>query len=311
MSGPSALLDEHISQLGRWRIPIATSAHNGEINTLRGNVNWMHARQAVLSSPLFGDDLKKVFPVIAPGKRLSELRQRTRTSFPRGTRLATCHGHAHPGSMGWPPAHEGRQARVLRISRASLMEPWDGPAAIAFTDGRVIGATLDRNGLRPGRYVVTRDGLVVLRRKRCSRYPAAADKDKGRRQPGKMFLVDTVEGRIVSDKKIKKRLVSRQPYSQWLRQNQIMLEKLPEPIRVHESDHETILCRQRAFGYSAEDLSMILERWPARARNLLAAWATTPRSLVYQTSLRAYSTISSNSSRKSRTHPSIPFVKKW
>ena len=240
--------------------PYRYIAHNGEINTLRGNVNWMHARQAVLSSPLFGDDLKKVFPIITPGGSDS-------ASFDNALELLFHAGRDLPHVMAMliPEAWAGHlhmkgDKRAFYEYHASLMEPWDGPAAIAFTDGRVIGATLDRNGLRPGRYVVTRDGLVVLASEAgVLDIPPQQIKTKGRLQPGKMFLVDTVEGRIVSDKEIKKRLASRQPYAQWLRQNQIMLDKLPEPSRVHESDHETILCRQRAFGYSAEDLSMILE----------------------------------------------------
>ena len=240
--------------------PYRYIAHNGEINTLRGNVNWMHARQAVLSSPLFGDDLKKVFPVITPGGSDS-------ASFDNALELLFHAGRDLPHVMAMliPEAWAGHlhmkgDKRAFYEYHASLMEPWDGPAAIAFTDGRLIGATLDRNGLRPGRYIVTREGIVVLASEAgVLDVPPQQVRMKGRLQPGKMFLVDTVEGRIVPDKEIKKRLASRQPYGQWLKQNQITLDKLPEPIRVHEADHETILCRQRAFGYSAEDLSMILE----------------------------------------------------
>ncbi|HZU41206.1 MAG TPA: glutamate synthase large subunit, partial [Terriglobales bacterium] len=142
---------------------------------------------------------------------------------------------------------------------ASLMEPWDGPAAMAFTDGKVIGAALDRNGLRPGRYVVTHDDLVIMASEAGVLAVAPENiKTKGRLQPGKMFLVDTEEGRIISDKEIKQRLYRRQPYGEWLKQYQITLDQLPEPPRVHGSDHDTILCRQRAFGYTDEDIKLIL-----------------------------------------------------
>src|SRR4029079_14652531 len=132
--------------------------------------------------------------------------------------------------------------------------------AIAFTDGRVIGATLDRNGLRPARYLVTNDNLVIMASE-TGGLPVKPEevKMKGRLQPGKMFLVDTVEGRIIADKEIKKRLSSRQPNGEWLQENQITLDQMPEPVRVHASDHATILSRQRAFGYSDEDLKMIIE----------------------------------------------------
>ena len=158
---------------------------------------------------------------------------------------------------------------------ASLMEPWDGPAAIAFTDGRMIGATLDRNGLRPGRYVVTHDDLVVL-----ASEAGVLDidpkniKTKGRLQPGKMFLVDTVAGRIISDKETKQRLSARQPYQQWLQEKQITLDQLPEPSRMHSSDHGTILCRQRAFGYTDEDLRMILEPMAANGQEPIGSMGT-------------------------------------
>jgi len=156
--------------------------------------------------------------------------------------------------------HMRAEKRAFYEYHASLMEPWDGPAAIAFTDGRLIGATLDRNGLRPGRYVVTHDGLVVMASETGVLDIAPERiKTKGRLQPGKMFLVDTVEGRIISDKEIKQRLAGRQPYAEWLKENQITLDQLPEPSRVHAFDHNTILGRQRAVGYTDEDIRMILE----------------------------------------------------
>jgi glutamate synthase (NADPH) large chain len=245
-----------------WQLahPYRYVAHNGEINTLKGNVAWMHARQSVLKSELLGDDLKKLYPIIAPGGSDS-------ANFDNAVELLLQAGRSLPHVMAMliPEAWAGNphmktEKRAFYEYHASLMEPWDGPAAIAFTDGRVIGATLDRNGLRPGRYVVTHDEMVVMASEvGVLEVQPEKVKLKGRLQPGRMFLVDTVEGRIISDKEIKQRLSSRQPYGDWLKENQINLDQLPEPSRVHPSDHGTILCRQRAFGYTDEDIRMILE----------------------------------------------------
>jgi glutamate synthase domain-containing protein 2/glutamate synthase domain-containing protein 1/glutamate synthase domain-containing protein 3 len=245
-----------------WQLahPYRYIAHNGEINTLKGNVNWMHARQSILRSELFGDALNKLYPIIAPGGSDS-------ASFDNAVELLFQAGRSLPHVMAMliPEAWAGNphmkpEKRAFYEYHCSLMEPWDGPAAMAFTDGRVVGATLDRNGLRPGRYVVTHDDLVVMASEAGVLDVEPENvKKKGRLQPGKMFLVDTVEGRIISDKEIKQRLAGRQPYAEWLKENQITLEQLPEPARVHASDHATILCRQRVFGYTDEDLRMILE----------------------------------------------------
>jgi len=239
--------------------PYRYIAHNGEINTLRGNVNWMHARQSLLASPLFGEDLKKLYPIIAPDGSDS-------ANFDNVVELLLQGGRSLPHVMAMliPEAWAGNphinpDKRAFYEYHACVMEPWDGPAAIAFTDGRVIGATLDRNGLRPGRYVVTHDGLVVMASEAgVLDVPAEQVKRKGRLQPGKMFLVDTAEGRIISDKEIKQTLAARQPYAQWLADNQITIDQLPEPTRMHFPDAEALLRRQRAFGYSDEDLRMIL-----------------------------------------------------
>ena len=239
--------------------PYRYIAHNGEINTLRGNVNWMQARQSLLHSPLFGDDVKKLHPIIAPDGSDS-------ANFDNAVELLLQAGRSLPHVMAMliPEAwagnpHMNPDKRAFYEYHACVMEPWDGPAAIAFTDGRVIGATLDRNGLRPGRYVVTHDDLVVMASEAgVLDVPAEQVKRKGRLQPGKMFLVDTVEGRIVSDKEIKQKLAAQQPYAQWLAENQITIDQLPEPTRMHYPDAETLLRRQRAFGYSDEDLRMII-----------------------------------------------------
>ncbi len=239
--------------------PYRYIAHNGEINTLRGNVNWMHARQSLLASPLFGDDMKKLFPIIEADGSDS-------ANFDNVLELLVQSGRSLPHAMAMliPEAWAGNphirpEKRAFYEYHACMMEPWDGPAAIAFTDGRVIGATLDRNGLRPGRYVVTHDDLVVMASEAGVLDIAPEQvKRKGRLQPGKMFLVDTLEGRIVSDREIKGRLAAQQPYAEWLKENQITMSHLPEPSRTHPPDPETLLRRQRAYGYSDEDLKMIL-----------------------------------------------------
>ena len=165
--------------------------------------------------------------------------------------------------------------RAFYEYHASLMEPWDGPAAIAFTDGKVIGATLDRNGLRPGRYIVTRDDLVVLASEAgVIEVPAEDILKKGRLQPGRMFLVDTVQQRIVSDGEIKKDLAGRQPYGEWLKQEQVIIDKLPEPSRTIASNPETLLRRQRACGYSEEDLRILLTPMAANGEEPIGSMGT-------------------------------------
>src|SRR5580658_5775591 len=244
-----------------WQLahPYRYLCHNGEINTIRGNINWMHAREKVLVSELFGDDLKKLSPVIAPGGSDS-------SSIDNAVELLTLSGRSLPHVMAmlipeaWDADSTMRpQKRAFYEFHASLTEPWDGPAAIAFTDGRSIGATLDRNGLRPARYLVTHDGLVILGSE-TGVLPVRPEevKFKGRLQPGKMLLVDTTEGRIVPDEELKQRLWSRQPYGEWLKANQITLDSLPEPPRVYQSDLANIVQRQRAFGYTDEDLRVLM-----------------------------------------------------
>ena len=211
--------------------PYRYIAHNGEINTLRGNVNWMRARQSVLASPLFGDDIKKLFPIITPdGSDSAAFDNAVELLFQAGRSLPHVMAMLIPEAWAGNP-HIKPEKKAFYEYHASLMEPWDGPAAIAFTDGRVIGATLDRNGLRPGRYVVTTDDLVVLASEAgVLDVPPENVKRKGRLQPGKMFLVDTVAGRIISDREIKQQLAARQPYAQWLAENQITLDELAEPL---------------------------------------------------------------------------------
>jgi glutamate synthase (NADPH/NADH) large chain len=244
-----------------WQLahPYRYICHNGEINTLRGNVNWMYARQSVLASPLFGEDFKKLLPIIAPGGSDS-------ANLDNAVELLTLAGRSlpHVMSMLIPEAWDHDPAMPEDVKafyeyHASLMEPWDGPAAVAFTDGRVIGAKLDRNGLRPGRYLVTKDGLVIMASE-AGVLPVKPEdvRMKGRLAPGRMLLVDTEQKRLISDDEVKKQLATRQPYAQWVKENQITLDHLPSPANVRPTDHDTIVMRQRAFGYTDEDLKLIL-----------------------------------------------------
>ena len=228
-----------------WRLahPYRYIAHNGEINTVRGNAAWMRARQSILSSPNF-EDISKLFPIIQSEGSDS-------ATFDNVLELLVQSGRSLPHAMAmlipeaWASNEQMHPAkRAFYEYHCSLMEPWDGPAAVAFTDGRVIGATLDRNGLRPARYLVTKDGLVIVASE-TGVLPIKPEDvlEKGRLQPGKMFLVDTVEGRIVSDTEIKETLYSRQPYAEWLAKHQIKVDSLPEPRRLHPPDSETLLKR--------------------------------------------------------------------
>ena len=260
-----------------WKLahPYRYIAHNGEINTLRGNVNWMHARQSLLQSPLFGDDINKLFPVIEPGGSDSaNLDNVVELLLQSGRSLPHIMAMLIPEAWAGNP-HMSREKQAFYEYHASLMEPWDGPAVIAFTDGRLIGATLDRNGLRPGRYVVTNDDLVMLASEAgVLRFEPENVKLKGRLQPGKMFLVDTVEGRLISDREIKQRLAFQQPYAAWLSQNQIKLDELPEPVRTHPSNHQTLICRQRSFGYTDEDVRMIFEPMACKGEEPVGSMGT-------------------------------------
>ena len=240
--------------------PYRFLAHNGEINTLRGNENWMRAREKLFSSPLFGDDIAKLLPIIDESGSDSgkfdnalELLVRTGRSLP------------HAVMMMIPEAwqkHEGMSdtKRAFYEYHSCVMEPWDGPASIAFTDGRLIGAVLDRNGLRPSRYVVTKDGFVVMASE-VGVLDIAPDNvlHKDRLQPGRMFLVDTENGRIVGDEEIKEVMAARRPYRQWLDKNLVPLRALPEPATLPAAhDADTLLTRQQVHGYTLEDLRMLM-----------------------------------------------------
>ncbi len=239
--------------------PYRFIGHNGEINTLRGNVNWVFARQAMFASPLF-DDVTKLFPIIDPLTSDSgnfdnalELLVRTGRSLPHAIMMMI--PEAWQNHEGMSPAK-----RAFYEYHACLQEPWDGPASIAFTDGRVIGAVLDRNGLRPSRYVVTKDGFVVMASE-VGVLDIAPDnvEHKDRLQPGRMFLVDTEQGRIVGDEEIKEAMAARKPYRAWLDTNLRRLAELPAPARVPPAyAPDTLLARQQAFGYTIEDLRLLM-----------------------------------------------------
>src|ERR1051325_6385236 len=238
--------------------PYRYIAHNGEINTLRGNLNWMKAREALCRSDVLGDDLAKVFPVTREG--LSDS-----ATFDNVLEFLVMNGRSLPHAilMMIPEPWQNHESmsperRAFYEYHSSLMEPWDGPASIAFTDGTVIGAVLDRNGLRPSRYYVTTDGLVIMASEvGVLDIPAEKIRVKERLHPGKIFLVDTAQGRIIDDEEIKAQLAAEHPYADWLRENSVRLEDLP----VHPAppaDHDTVLTRQIAFGYTHEDLKMLL-----------------------------------------------------
>jgi glutamate synthase domain-containing protein 2/glutamate synthase domain-containing protein 1/glutamate synthase domain-containing protein 3 len=243
-----------------WELahPYRMLAHNGEINTLRGNRNWMRARELTLASPLFGDDIDKIRGLLRDDISDSASLDGLMELLVLGGRSP-----AHAMSMLIPEAHQGRpelsqEVRDFFAYHSSLVEPWDGPAAVAFTDGRVIGATLDRNGLRPGRWLVTRDGWVVLASETgVLDVPEDQIVQKGRLRPGKIFLVDLERDRIVPDDEVKADLARRRPYGEWLHDRVVHIEDLPEKSpRVPRV--EPLRAKQLAFGWTEEDLRVIL-----------------------------------------------------
>jgi glutamate synthase (NADPH/NADH) large chain len=244
-----------------WRLaqPFRCIAHNGEINTLSGNRNWMRARETVMASEVFGDDLRDLLPVLSPEMSDSacfdstlELLVRSGRSMPHSMMMMI------PEAFG-PKYHISTDKRAFYEYHSSIMEPWDGPAAMVFTNGRLIGGTLDRNGLRPCRYLVTTDGLAVIASEAgVIEFPPEKIRKKGRLRPGHMFLVDTGQGREVSDNEIKGKIARQKPYRRWLDENRIELRGLFDAPRLVESDPRTIAQRMRAFGYTREELKMIM-----------------------------------------------------
>jgi glutamate synthase (NADPH/NADH) large chain len=239
--------------------PYRMIAHNGEINTLRGNVNWMAARQASVASDLFGDDISKLWPISYEG-------QSDTACFDNALEFLVQGGYplAHAMMMMIPEAWAGNplmdeERRAFYEYNAALMEPWDGPAAIAFTNGRQIGATLDRNGLRPARYFVTRDDRIIMASEMgVLPIPEKDIVTKWRLQPGKMLLVDLDEGRLIPDEELKATLAKSHPYKEWLERTQIVLEELPDAAGKAALSNLSLLDRQQTFGYTQEDLRILM-----------------------------------------------------
>jgi glutamate synthase domain-containing protein 2/glutamate synthase domain-containing protein 1/glutamate synthase domain-containing protein 3 len=255
--------------------PYRMVAHNGEINTVKGNFNWMRAREGVMKSPVLGEDLRKLYPI-------SFEHQSDTATFDNALELLTMAGYplAHAAMMMIPEAweqHEGmdERRRAFYEYHAAMIEPWDGPAAMVFTDGRQIGATLDRNGLRPARYCVTDDDLVVMASE-SGVLPIAESRivRKWRLQPGKMFLIDFEQGRIVDDEELKNQFASARPYRQWIENVRVKLDSIEmpagEPVAV-PGFAETLLDRQQAFGYTQEDLKFLLSPMAAQGEEAVGS----------------------------------------
>jgi glutamate synthase (NADPH) large chain len=240
--------------------PFRFIAHNGEINTVQGNRNWMHSRRGLLQSSKFGVSLDALHPIIVPGKSDS-------AQFDNMLELLVLSGRSLPHAMMMmiPEAWDGHpdmppELKAFYEFSSSLMEPWDGPAAIAFSDGHLVGATLDRNGLRPARYLVTHDERVILASEAgVLDVPAELVKKRGRLQPGRMFLVDTVEGRILEDAEVKQEIASRWPYRKWLDRNVFTFDELPAVAPPAPPSAEELARLTRAFGYTDEDFELLLE----------------------------------------------------
>lgn len=239
--------------------PYRYITHNGEINTLRGNINWMHARESLLASDLFGPDIKKILPIIdetgsdsAMFDNVLEMLVLSGFSLPHAVMMMIPEPWSTDAAMS-------PEKKAFYEFHSCLMEPWDGPASIAFTDGTRIGAVLDRNGLRPSRVYVTKDDRVIMASE-VGVLDIAPEKvvSKGRLQPGRMFLIDLDQGRIIDDEELKQGIAAAKPYAEWLEQNLVSLEDLPDVPSPHEPDHDTVLKRQQAFGYTVEDLRILM-----------------------------------------------------
>ena len=267
-----------------WKLaqPFRLVAHNGEFNTLSGNRNRMRARERRMVSPELGEDLTDLFPVLTPGASDSaqfdqclELLLRAGRSLPHAVMMTV------PEAFG-PRYHMSTDKRAFYEYHAAIMEPWDGPAALVFTDGTRVGGTLDRNGLRPSRYVVTTDGLVVLGSEvGVIEFPPEQVQSKGRLQPGRMFLVDTEKGRILTDNEVKSRIARQKPYRRWLESNRIELRGLFDATSEAPPELEDLQRSQRAFGYTEEELKMVLAPMAANGQEALGSMGTdTPLSVL-------------------------------
>ena len=260
-----------------WKLahPYRMVAHNGEINTLRGNVNWMAARQASVSSPLFGEDISKLWPISYEGQSDTACFDNALEFLVRGG-----YSMAHAMMMLIPEAWAGNQLMAAERKafyeyHAALMEPWDGPAAVAFTDGKQIGATLDRNGLRPARYLVTNDDRIIMASE-AGVLPVEEEKiiQKWRLQPGKMLLIDMEKGRIISDDEVKSELSTKHPYRSWLNRTQLILEDL-KPVEPRALRRDvSLLDRQQAFGYTTEDTKLLMSPMATTGQEAVGSMGT-------------------------------------
>ncbi|WP_244606469.1 glutamate synthase large subunit [Arsenicitalea aurantiaca] len=294
-----------------WRLahPYRFVSHNGEINTVRGNVNWMAARQASVSSDLFGADISKLWPISYEG-------QSDTACFDNALEFLLRGGYSlpHAAMMLIPEAWAGNplmdeSRRAFYEYHAALMEPWDGPAAMCFSDGQQIGATLDRNGLRPARYLVTdNDDVIMSSEAGVLPIEESRIKRKWRLQPGKMLLIDLKQGRIISDEEIKAELAKAHPYAQWLARTQIQLEDLPAvPAQPPRTD-VSLLDRQQAFGYSQEDLKLLLTPMAATGQEAVGSMGTdTPISALSDKSKLLYTYFKQNFAQV--TNPPIDSIR--
>ncbi|MBU1909674.1 MAG: glutamate synthase large subunit, partial [Verrucomicrobia bacterium] len=270
--------------------PFRFLCHNGEINTLRGNINWMNTRQYLFKSKLFGDDMAKLFPIATPGASDSAI-------LDNAVELLTHTGRPLPHAvmMLIPEAWQNHRTmpdekKAFYEYHANLMEPWDGPASIPFTDGRCMGAVLDRNGLRPSRYTVTRDGFVILASETgVLDIPAQNIEYRGRLQPGRMLLVDTERGRIVDDEEIKTEVSRRRPYRTWLNEQRVTLKSLPRSMQPDTGDFPDLRRHQQLFGYTLEDLRLVLTPMAAKGQEAIGSMGTdTPLAVLSSRSQMLY-----------------------
>jgi glutamate synthase domain-containing protein 2/glutamate synthase domain-containing protein 3/glutamate synthase domain-containing protein 1 len=260
-----------------WELsqPFRFLAHNGEINTLRGNINQMASRENGLASPLFGDDIRKLIPIIDPGGSDS-------ACLDNALELLVAGGRSIPHSMmmlipeAWGAKYPiGPDQKGFFEYHAGLMEPWDGPATVAFTDGSVVGTLLDRNGLRPARYTITKDRFIVMASEAgVLDIPADRIQEKGALRPGQMLLVDLGRKRVMKDKELKSQMARRQPYRRWVEENKISVQGLFEAMVAVHPDAETLLQRQRLFGYTREDVQILLEAMATKAHEAVGSMGT-------------------------------------
>ncbi|MHB8337317.1 MAG: glutamate synthase large subunit [Ignavibacteriaceae bacterium] len=255
--------------------PFRMIAHNGEINTLQGNKNWMKAREAVMESPYYGRDLKRMLPIIMDGQSDS-------ATFDTVLELLVMSGRSLPHAMMMMIPEAWSKNDLMDPDRkafyefhATMMEPWDGPAAVVFTDGTVIGATLDRNGLRPARYTITKDNLVILTSEAGTlEIDPENVLSKGKLQPGRMFLLDLNQGKILDDEEVKSEIVKRKPYRQWITENMLKMNHLPTPNQISNANPETLISRQKIFGYTKEDLSIVIPPMASNGEEAIGSMGT-------------------------------------